>query len=216
MYAEKFHKFNASHECQSIKIIRIYGRVVENNDFPALPENYMGSTSNYTCPQWGKRFTLHHLIRNQESTDESIREFIAIEAKMKETRETSIPSALFCKNFRDAQQRAEKAVLERDYDVVLCTCNEVSGVRLRKVGVVSHCIIDEAGMANEPETLMPINHCEHVVLIGDHTQLQPVIVHRPASNKGLSTSLFERYAKYHEEYRYSLCIQYRMVSNKIL
>ena len=131
---------------------------------------------------------------------------------MKQIRATSfIPSAQFCNQYRQAQEKAEKIVLVRGYDVVLCTCNEVSGVRLRSVGKPSQCIIDEAGMASEPETLMPINHCEHVVLIGDHNQLQPVIMYRPASENGLSISLFQRYAEYHG-YMFGLREQYRMVS----
>ena len=209
---EKFYNFNNIHPDQQITFLRIYGRIVENNDYPALPQGHLSKASNYQCPDWGKPFILHHLIRDGKSTDEAIKEFIVIDKEMNQIRQTSsIPSAQFCSAYRHAQEKAEKSVLKRGYDVVLCTCNEVSGVRLRSVGKPSQCIIDEAGMASEPETIMPINHCEHVVLIGDHNQLQPVIMYRPASDNGLSISLFQRYAKHYNHFMFGLCEQYRMV-----
>ena len=186
--------------------------MVEHNDFSAFRKDHTDKLANYKSPEWGKPYILHHLIRDRESRDESIREFIEMESKMKAIRAKSIPIAKLCIEFRMARRKAEVTVLKRGYDIVLCTCNEVSGSRLRLVGNLKYCIIDEAGMASEPESLMPIYNCEHVVLIGDHAQLQPVIQHKPASIHGLSISLFQRYAKHFDEHMLRLTVQYRMVS----
>ena len=62
----------------------------------------------------------------------------------------------------------------------------------------------------EPESLIPIILCmaKHVVLVGDHQQLQPIVLENGAAKRGLSRSLFERYAGNAK----MLTIQYRMVS----
>jgi len=216
LFAEKFVQLNNDNpKEQPIKILRIYGRMVENNDFSTFREHLTEKVSNYKSPDWGKPFILHHIIRDKKSTNVSIKDFIELEDKMKAIRESEIPSAQFYIEFQKAKKAAEDAVLKKGYDIVLCTCNEVSGSRLRRVGTLKHCIIDEAGMASEPESLMPMYNCEHVVLIGDHAQLQPVIQHKPASEHGLSISLFQRYAAYYKDYMYTLKIQYRMVSGSI-
>ena len=43
---------------------------------------------------------------------------------------------------------------------------------------IIQCVVDEAGMCNEPETLTPLvaTEPEKVVLIGDHKQLRQVHV----------------------------------------
>jgi superfamily I DNA and/or RNA helicase len=67
--------------------------------------------------------------------------------------------------------------------------------------------IDEASMATEPLTIIPlmkgVSHLliswaivdlqsSHVAIIGDHKQLPPVIISPIAHAGGLATSLFER------------------------
>ena len=66
-------------------------------------------------------------------------------------------------------------------------------------------------MATEPECMVPIRLAEHVVLIGDHNQLQPVLSNRDAQQMGLGRSLFERYVDKGVRV-HMLQIQYRMVS----
>jgi superfamily I DNA and/or RNA helicase len=63
-------------------------------------------------------------------------------------------------------------------------------------GKIFQCIIDEAGMCTEPECMATIiaTKAEQVVLIGDHKQLQPVIMCHSAAQLGLEKSLFERYS----------------------
>lgn len=126
-------------------------------------------------------------------------------------------SGNWCHRYRKELTLAHKEFLSSEkFDIVFCTCNEAAGVRVHQYMTPPprQCIIDECGMAYEPETIVPIGLCEHAVLIGDHMQLQPVIDYQPAKNNGLTTSLFERYARYYEEegYVYTLETQYRMVS----
>ncbi|KAK3609929.1 hypothetical protein CHS0354_036698, partial [Potamilus streckersoni] len=51
-------------------------------------------------------------------------------------------------------------------------------------------------MCPEPQCLVPIivTKAEQVVLIGDHKQLQPIIMCREAAELGLEKSMFERHA----------------------
>lgn len=52
---------------------------------------------------------------------------------------------------------------------------------------------DEASMATEPVTLIPLmKGCRHLCIIGDHKQLPPVVTSPEAKADGLSRSLFER------------------------
>jgi regulator of nonsense transcripts 1 len=54
-------------------------------------------------------------------------------------------------------------------------------------------LIDEATQATEPECLIPlVLGAKHVVLVGDHQQLGPVIMNKKAARAGLCQSLFER------------------------
>ena len=72
-------------------------------------------------------------------------------------------------------------------------------------------------MASEPETIAAASVCDHVVLIGDHMQLQPVVKYEPAKESGLTKSLFQRYAENENSKNYlvQLNTQYRMVSTCI-
>lgn len=110
--------------------------------------------------------------------------------------------------YLDCLKNCEKEELEQPYDIILCTCNETCSRRLLqalqihaginkadKEPLIAQCIVDECGMATEPETLAAISKCQHAVLIGDHKQLQPVVKYREAKECGLSRSLFERYAE---------------------
>ena len=74
---------------------------------------------------------------------------------------------------------------------------------------VQQCIIDECGMCIELESLVPItfSKAKQVVLIGDHKQLQPVVIDQQALTLGLNISMFERLS----DQAQMLEIQYRMV-----
>ncbi|GIQ85796.1 hypothetical protein KIPB_007527, partial [Kipferlia bialata] len=87
--------------------------------------------------------------------------------------------------------RVEQRILD-GAEVVVCTCATAGGPRLqgRKFKSV---LIDEATQAQEPEVLIGVvTGAEHLVLVGDHQQLGPVVMSNPAARAGLSRSLFER------------------------
>lgn len=94
-------------------------------------------------------------------------------------------------------------------DVVCCTCSGAGDKRLDKIRF-KHVLIDESTQASEPETLIPIvMGAKQVVLVGDHCQLGPTILSRPANDAGLGRSLFERLV-YLGFKPHRLEIQYRM------
>lgn len=65
-----------------------------------------------------------------------------------------------------------------------------------KRGHFSHIILDEAGQASEPETMVPISNLGRddtvIVLAGDPAQLGPVIFSPVAKNHGLGRSYLDR------------------------
>jgi regulator of nonsense transcripts 1 len=71
-------------------------------------------------------------------------------------------------------------------------------------------IIDEATQACESECLLPLLHgAKHVILVGDHCQLGPVVLCKNAAKAGLKISLFERLVKLKIK-PHMLQVQYRM------
>ena len=106
-------------------------------------------------------------------------------------------------------------------EVILCTCIEAGGSRVRRHARVSHVVIDEASMCLEAETLVALTaagqRLQQVVLLGDHKQLGAVITCSAPRRLGLGKSLFE--VLFDESVAgksYSSCMlqtQYRMVSD---
>ncbi|ODO09381.1 hypothetical protein I350_02981 [Cryptococcus amylolentus CBS 6273] len=97
-----------------------------------------------------------------------------------------------------------------DADVICTTCLSAA---TRKLQCIDFPIVflDEASMATEPLSLIPLmKGSSHVSIIGDHKQLPPVINSEDAHSGGLSTSLFERLI--HEGHVPSIMLdtQYRM------
>ena len=77
-------------------------------------------------------------------------------------------------------------------DVICTTCSGAGDKRLSKFRF-RQVLIDEATQAPEPECLIPIvTGAKHLVLVGDHCQLGPVVVSKKASKAGFAQSLFER------------------------
>ncbi|XP_030325089.1 RNA helicase Mov10l1 [Calypte anna] len=84
------------------------------------------------------------------------------------------------------------------FRIIITTCSSAgmfyqTGIRH---GHFTHVILDEAGQASEPETLIPIGLVSEsnaqIVLVGDPKQLGPVIKSNIAQNFGLNMSLLER------------------------
>ena len=186
---------------------------MEYADFPGphcKKEIFDGPESEYKCPEWAKEYALHWKIRQISNDLQEMENMFT-----REYQQGHVAGAAKYYKWRVLVRDLQIAVMSAPYDIVLCTCNEAAsgrirqGLKCRNETRVLQCVIDESGMAYEPETIVPMRLCEHVILLGDHKQLQPVIEYKPARENGLTTSLFERYAKTRKTEM--LTIQYRMV-----
>ncbi|XP_077984738.1 3'-5' exoribonuclease HELZ2-like [Glandiceps talaboti] len=189
-----------------LKIIRMYSKNIEAKDFP-LPgwRGNLHSRPRHSVesnPAHGN-IALHHLIRTSASYGKRITDM----EKQFRKNGGSISRSDY-KAYRGLIFKAEKAILG-NCDVILCTCSEAASKRLAGINI-SQCIIDEAGMCTEPETLVPLvrSNPKQIVLIGDHRQLQPIVPHNLSKQLGLAISLLERYC--FEKRFEMLKIQYRM------
>lgn len=87
--------------------------------------------------------------------------------------------------------QAEDKILS-NAEVICTTCVAAFDRRLRNLKF-KQVLIDEATQATEPESLIPIlKGAKHVILVGDHCQLGPVIMCKKAAKAGMNQSLFER------------------------
>ena len=193
----------------TLRILRIYSSAIERKDFPDPNDDNRRHRPDTNCPKWARPYALHHLVRQKDC----FKELTDLEKKIAEIKKSrGKPNGRVCiKHKRSLAKAMSEFLSSEKFDVIFCTCNEAAGQRVRSNLRPRQCIIDECGMAYEPETIVPIGLCEHAVLIGDHMQLQPVIDYQPAKDHGLAISLFERYARDYDDHIYTLKIQYRMV-----
>ena len=71
-------------------------------------------------------------------------------------KKTDVPTPKLVNKYNKLIKRREKYVILQDYDVILATCNECAGKRLSHLkdhSRIAQVIIDECGMAHEPETI---------------------------------------------------------------
>jgi regulator of nonsense transcripts 1 len=87
--------------------------------------------------------------------------------------------------------RAEVEVLQ-SAQVICTTAIGAGSMKLDRLKFA--CVLfDEATQATEPEALIPIvRGSRHVVMVGDHRQLGPVVLNRRGAKAGYGRSLFER------------------------
>ena len=194
---------------ENLNIIRVFSKGMEKMDFPGSERDgdvFVPTKASARCERQHEEYSLHHKVRRYNRK-------IAEMAERFETlhRHGTIPSFKDMAEYRKMISEAEEGVLTGGVNIILCTCNEAGSHRITNTLKPKYCIIDECAMATEPECMVPIRRAEHVVLIGDHQQLQPVIQCKEAERMGLGKSLFERYAKKGHEI-HILETQYRMVS----
>lgn len=192
----------------NLKIVRVYSKAIARKDFPGPlfhTEVFRAAKTDGQCDPKFTNYALHHLIREANPNIRSLdREFLELQKKNK------IPGYQKRSHYNKLVTSTSIDVLKDDVDIVLCTCNEASSHRIMNSVQPVYCIIDECAMATEPECMVPIRRADHVVLIGDHKQLQPVLGNKDAMMMGMSTSLFGRYVKSNAPI-HVLEIQYRMV-----
>ena len=196
----------------SLNIVRIYSKAIERKDFPGPKhhtEVFRQARTDASCDCKSRDYALHYLIRD---TNPKIKE---MDTKFKRQKE-KIPSGMMRSKYRALVHETELAVLKSGVDMLLCTCNEASSHRIMESIRPTYCIIDECAMATEPECMVPIRRADHVVLIGDHKQLQPVLSNKDAEQMGLGRSLFERYVDEVDVKAHMLQVQYRMVSGSYI
>ena len=190
-----------------LKIARLYGTSIERLDFPV--PGRVSSTRHMTreskTDENLKDISIHHLIRQPGKTfADKINESTLVDTE-------EIEAYI---------QLVQEATIEElsHYDVIFCTTAMATNVKLL-TGMkdrIFQVIIDECGMCTEPESIATIiaTRAKQVVLIGDHKQLQPIVVCPEARRLGLQKSLFERYKD--DEHIVQLKFQYRMVNNLYL
>ena len=158
-----------------------------------------------------KPHSLHYKIRNEcGQFGETIK---TLEKTFNETkRKKKFASKADRMKYKKAKTEAENKILSDDIDILVCTCSEMASSRIFNNIEAVQVIIDEAAMVTEPESMIPIQCAEQVVLIGDHQQLQPKVHSKHAERSGLTTSLFQHYVEM--ETQFDICFlpeQFRMV-----
>ncbi|MCE7736142.1 MAG: AAA family ATPase [Candidatus Heimdallarchaeota archaeon] len=81
--------------------------------------------------------------------------------------------------------------------------------------MMDYVILDEAAQMTEPENLKALLHGVKAILVGDHQQLQPIVLSHEAKQLKLQQSLFERLVDEIPNRHILLTHQYRM-NNEIL
>ena len=100
--------------------------------------------------------------------------------------------------------------------VILSTCTGVSILRDFKQLHIPIVVIDEAAQALEVSSWLPVlilDHCEKLILAGDHKQLAPIVKSMQALSEGFGKTLFSRLLEDQKMARNGfklLSVQYRM------
>ncbi|XP_071943710.1 3'-5' exoribonuclease HELZ2-like [Antedon mediterranea] len=190
-----------------LSIVRVYSDKIEKKDFPLPWEQNIQIKADLltsTDPDHVK-IALHHLIRTTGNTmSAEIRKFDRNFQQLKPG--TVVHRKTRTKYFQLIESAKEEEL--KKHKIILATCNSAGSNCVKEYCSIIQCIIDEAGMCSEPESLIPLVMCSpyQVVLIGDHKQLRPIINEERAKDLGMGISLLERY----EGKALMLTIQYRM------
>ncbi|XP_062505134.1 helicase with zinc finger domain 2-like isoform X2 [Corticium candelabrum] len=193
------------------RILRVYGKSIEQQKLTGpwsfKRYAYVGVPLVLTKEDTNlSDVVLHRRIRDRQHNP-TAQSIINMETEFKEMIENNEePDETQVVQYRKVVSEAEESEIKAA-DIVLCTCMQAGNFTMRSFASVYQCIVDEAGQCTEPETLVAIARpdLKKIVLIGDHKQLQPVVVD-PLVKKQLCTSLFERLASR----AFMLKEQYRM------
>lgn len=147
--------------------------------------------------------TYHYLLKKRHSLSPLIRKLIKESDKYIPDADKELNKILF---------EVNKEIIDA-HPIICCTCSASADLRLENVKF-KYVLIDEASQALEPECMLPImKGAEHLIIVGDHKQLGPVVPCRLAKDQGLDVSLFERLVAMHRDSVITLTIQYRMHSS---
>ncbi|KAI5968532.1 dna2 [Candida margitis] len=96
-------------------------------------------------------------------------------------------------------------------NIVATTCLGITDSCFNLRNEFDYCIVDEASQITVPINLGPISLAKKFILVGDHYQLPPLVLHQnPEVRHGLSQSLFKILAEAHPSAVSELTEQYRM------
>ena len=202
-----------------LKVLRVYPNNIEQSVYPnpfELLHDSEASSVNENLKfnlKTLRPHSLHYKIRHDcGELGETIK---TLEKNFNETKQKKkFASKADRMKYKKAKTEAENKILSDDIDILICTCNEMASSRIFNNIEAVQVIIDEAAMVTEPESMIPIQCAEQVVLIGDHQQLQPKVHSKHAERSGLITSLFQRYVEMEMENQFDICFlseQFRMV-----
>lgn len=138
----------------------------------------------------------------------------------------TITAKMSAKTGEKSKERELTTLFLKNIRVIFGTLLGISSWKDFRSIVFDFAIVDEAGRATLSELCVPCIKARHIVLVGDHKQLAPVIDDEIASNlnsnfpkKEVGTSFFERYFErlsekkaevpYLENFRHRLIYNYR-------
>ena len=202
------------HHAPKLNVLRVYPNNIEQsvypNPFELLHESESLSANENLNLKGLKSHSLHYKIRYEcgqlGETIKTLEKNFTVKKKSQK-----FASKADRMKYRNAINEAENKILSDNIDILICTCNEMASSRIFHNIKAAQVIIDEAAMVTEPESMIPIQHAEQIILIGDHQQLQPKVHSRHAERSGLATSLFQRYVDVLEFDYCFLREQFRMV-----
>jgi len=129
---------------------------------------------------------LHSQVRSMSESSET--DLFKLQKLKDETGELSTHDE---RRYLKLKRKVERELLDTA-DVICCTCIAAGDPRLSKMQF-NTVLIDESMQSTEPECMVPVvMGSNQVILVGDHCQLGPVVMCKPAAKAGYSQSLFER------------------------
>lgn len=151
------------------------------------------------------------LIKNAERRQESL-PLLRVGSPSK-LNEIVRPYCIYSNEFDEKiKNKSEFKEIVNDCQVVAATCLGLNDVIFGTVKKFDYCIIDEASQVTVPVVLGPIAFADKFILVGDHYQLPPLVIHPEARQEGLDQSLFKILSDNHPSSVIELTYQYRMCS----
>lgn len=152
-----------------------------------------------------ENLSLHFLIREKGLNSNQIKRLNELIKKREDEGDLNNDNYELYKKLK---AKAENEVIY-NADVIVTTCVTALDKRLKDFRF-PFVLVDEATQACESECLIPLlKGAKHVILVGDHCQLGPVILCKNAARAGMKMSLFERLIKLKVK-PHMLQVQYRM------
>ena len=212
-----------------VQILRVCGTSIEDMDFPGLGDiismlakrkvSFESDEDVSKVPESLRKHSLHFKIRDPSNKKSEIRKFIKYEEELVNDKDR----LMLLEDYKQLQEISDKyvalkkkaeSVVLKEAQVIFCTCAEAGSNRMN-TREVKQRIIDECAMCIEPETLLPMILSKKIILVGDHKQLQPVVLSKTAECLGLKISMFQHLFEDQNMSNYCIMLteQYRMVSS---